>query len=303
MSTTVTLVPLDGSVFAEQALGPALSLARRCEAAVHIVHVEVAGSDLLREAPGYLERTAASMESGGVSVSFSLREGAAASEILNEALICGASFIVMATHGRSGLGRWLYGSTADFVLQHADVPVMLVHPQSHATAWPQERPLRIIVPLDGSPVAEAIFPCLFDLIAAGPTEIILVQVLDLARYGFYADPAVLFPFDTDRETQEAKSYLEEIGTRLSDVGGFVSTRVELGPVARSIADVAQQEDAQLILMATHGRGGLARVVLGSVATETLRHSPVPLMLVRPKVLSKKAAPKILATAPTLAMSR
>lgn len=295
MSNALTLVPLDGSMFAEQALHPAQYLAQRYGAAVRLVRVEAAGSGLLREAPDYLERTAASIEASGLSVSFVLREGTATSEILSEARSCCASVIVMATHGRSGVGRWLYGSTADYVLHHSPVPVMLVQPQSHATAWLQDRPLRVVVPLDTSPVAEAVLPCLFDLIAAGPTEIILVEVIDLARYGLYTDPTVLLPFDSDEETRGATGYLEEIGTRLRAVGGFVSTRVELGPVARTLADVAEQEDAHLILMATHGRGGVARAVLGSVATDTLRHSPVPLLLVRPVPVSQEPAPELAAT--------
>jgi len=214
--------------------------------------------------------------------------GDPADEILAQARSARADLVVMATHGRSGLGRWLYGSVADEVLRRASVPIFLVPPGSEVP-WSADRAPRILVPLDGSQLGEA---------ALGPagawatqlgSEIILVQLIPFPPYSSYADSSgYVVSLDPAAALAEAQRYLSEVAGRLRSTVKQVRVRAELGEPSVAIAQVAANEEANLIVMATHGRSGLARLVLGSVATGTLRRANVPLLLVRPTGLDMSA---------------
>lgn len=137
MYTTI-VVPLDTSELAEQALAHAAEIARRCGAHVELLTVIPASlEDVIEdgaardawdprklEAEEYLAAVSGRLSAEGISVSTSVRRGDVAEEIIEHADHC--DLIVMSTHGRSGLGRWVYGSIADRTLRHAGVPILLV---------------------------------------------------------------------------------------------------------------------------------------------------------------------------------
>jgi len=191
----------------------------------------------------------------------------------------------MATHGRSGLGRWLYGSVTDEVLRHANVPVFLV-PAMVARPWPADRPPRILASLDGSALAQEVVNPASDLAAALGAELVLVRVAELPVYpiGPFGEPYAYTSYDPSAAIAEANAYLEGIAATLRQRGHNVTLEIPTGFPSQEIATVARERQVDVIAMATHGRGGLARLVLGSVATGTLQRTSVPMVLVRPSVL-------------------
>jgi len=131
---------------------------------------------------------------------------------------------------------------------------------------------RILVPLDGSAMAEAVLPHVERVLAKPESEIILLRVTEL----LFADGVPpLEPL-----IDEAQQYLKGVYNRMSALEARVRARIEHGMPVRTILRVAEEEGATLIAMASHGRSGLARVLLGSVSEGVVRSSGVPLYLVR-----------------------
>jgi nucleotide-binding universal stress UspA family protein len=195
---------------------------------------------------------------------------------------------VLATHGRSGLGRWLYGSVADHVLRHAPVPVLLIS-AGCAPAWPESGPGRILVPLDGSALAEAALAPAAALAGILRARLLLLRavvppVATETAYATghpYATGQPYAYWDPAEALEATRSYLEPLAGGLRERGLTVDVEAAEGPPAAAIASSAWERGAGLIAMATHGRSGVGRLVLGSVATTTLHLAAVPLLLVRP----------------------
>jgi nucleotide-binding universal stress UspA family protein len=149
---------------------------------------------------------------------------------------------------------------------------------------------RMLVPLDGSEVAEAILP--FAEQIAGPldAEVVLLRVIEPpSPIELVASTGVVAPDTFTVRDVEAKAYLSEVQRRLSKKGLRVRTRVALGgPPAEEILAAAQATSTDLIAMATRGRSGLGRALFGSVAESVLRASPVPVLLIRTPIKSKAA---------------
>ncbi len=125
------------------------------------------------------------------------------------------------------------------------------------------------------------------------SEVALLQVIPFPPYPVYGDgSAYLAAFDSEAELAEAKRYLATVAERLRSSMGPLRVLAELGQPAVAIAQRAAMEKFDLIAMATHGRSGLARLVLGSVATGTLQHANVPVLLVRPAALRERARLKL-----------
>lgn len=141
---------------------------------------------------------------------------------------------------------------------------------------------RILVPLDGSPTAEAILPQLHRLLRARGSEVVLHRSVSLLAAGLGVYPAS--GLDADRLLQdleaEATAYLARVAAGILEEGARVRQIVRVGTPAESILAVAAKEKATLVAMSTHGRSGLSRWILGSVAEKVLRASTVPLLLVR-----------------------
>jgi nucleotide-binding universal stress UspA family protein len=291
MKLATILVPLDGSALAERALPYAVHLARA--AGGRLVLIRATPAAARDDAEAALAATAQRLVAAGAPVESQARTGEAGAVILEAARAGGADLIAMATHGRSGLGRWLYGSVADRVMRHAPVPVLLVSATCERR-WPPAPPpgaapgppRRLLVPLDGSGLAEeALGPAgaLADALGAG---LLLAQAVPFPvvaygseqEYASYAD-------DPDAEVGAAREYLEEVAAPLRAAGRDVEVRVEAGMVVPTLARIERERDVEGVAMATHGRSGLARVVLGSVATGVLQLAHVPVLAVRPALLA------------------
>lgn len=142
---------------------------------------------------------------------------------------------------------------------------------------------RIVVPLDGSEVAEAALAEAIDQAKAFELPIHLVRVVDTNVLEQVGGSAAAFNYTMlgemfEAESDDAATYLDSMTKRLEGEGFTVSHDVRVGPIARSILDVI--DDGDLIVMGSHGRTGIRRWVLGSIAEEVLRHSPVPVLMVK-----------------------
>jgi nucleotide-binding universal stress UspA family protein len=258
-------------------------LATACQSELILVHDLTPGQPAT-DAPPFPEKDTrlagliSELQGLGLDVRLRVAYGTAADAILRAADEEQADLIVMATHGRGELGRWLHGSVADAVLRHTIRPIVLISAACERT-WSKESRFRLLVPLDGSAVAESALDVAGQLADALGAEVILLRVVEPAD-GFAALATSYLPARSQAVLDEARTYLGGITTRPDMAELSVSTRVEAGDPATRIAAVARDEDVSLIVMATHGSGGLVRLTMGSVATATLQQSSVPLLVVR-----------------------
>jgi nucleotide-binding universal stress UspA family protein len=213
----------------------------------------------------------------------------------------GADLIVLSTHGRGGVGRWIYGSVADDVLRHAEMPV-LVTSAAAERLWAEGSPLRVLVPLDGSPLAEEALARLGELPAALRGELILARVVEVPETAYAMYAGAYLGYDPQPELEAAERYLHEQAAAPRAAGWGLSTYAEIGHPASLLASLARERGVDLVVMATHGRGGLARLALGSVATELLHRSVAPLLLVRPAASRAAAGAEAGAAPVTITLS-
>ena len=272
------LVALDGSQLSEaalpyvtalsSALGSELVLVRALQASSIVIPVGPYGMPEVyqelydteeRTAREYLDHVATPLQEQGRTVRTVVASGPPASVILGTADEEQADLIAIATHGRSGFSRFALGSVAEVVLHAANCPLLIVRGTRPSPA----NPTRILVPLDGTPLAEAGLPQTCELAQALGLEIMLVRVA--------ANSA---------EREVAAAYLEQVAARLRRENLTVTTRVTEGAAAEQVLQVATVQDVSLIAMTTHGRGGPARWVLGSVAESIVRDAAVPVLVAR-----------------------
>lgn len=279
------LVPLDGSVAAEAVLPYVQLFASRAGAAVHLLTVvhEQEGETETGKALAYLERKAEALRGHSLSCSAGVIVGDAAQAILREAEAKGADLIAMSTHGRSGLMRWVLGSVADKVIHGTSRPLLLVR-ALEAEQRPAALIDRILVPLDGSPLSLGVLPYVEEAAQALGASLLLynaVPPLDIYP-GTEMTPARVGGVMDDLLAQ-GQSFLAQVEKEIEDRGGVkVRSIVTIGFPTDEVVRVAEETDSGLIAMATHGRSGLNRWVLGSVADGVVRRSTLPCLLVRPE---------------------
>ena len=277
------LHPTDFSACAEQALRHALFLARHHDTALHVLHVAPkdlhadvtpGAGPLLDEVRDYVDRH----DPADVSVKAVVRRSTRpATAILDAARELGADLIVIGTHGRSGLSRLVAGSVAEEVLREAPCPVLAV--RERETAFP-EAPLRhVVAPIDFSEHnGPALRRARAFAGAYGARLTLLHAVEELDLPGIYGD--VANPLGATPELRErVRGELEKI-VREQDAGLEATYHVEPGQAASTILDYAEREDADLIVMSSHGRTGLQRFFLGSVTEKVVRRAPCPVLVTR-----------------------
>ncbi|MBP8002808.1 MAG: universal stress protein [Chloroflexi bacterium] len=141
---------------------------------------------------------------------------------------------------------------------------------------------KILVPLDGSPLAEAVLPHAQALAQSEGAELVLLRVaVDPGAEFAFADPALAAGIIQEME-EETKAYMAGIAARMKEAGYLASTMMREGPIAETILAVAEETQADVIAMSTHGRSGLSRWLMGSIADRVVKHSHVPVMVIRPQ---------------------
>jgi len=295
------LVPLDRSPFAEQALPLALSITRRANARLDLVEVHglyalenlAAGwvpfeperdAERKQQEQLYLDATAKWLTSmslvsatAGVFSGSAVLAATVADGILERARAGQADLIVMATHARGTLSRFGNGSVADELIRRARVPVLLVRAREPAPEIIPEPVLdNILILLDGSALAEQVLEPALDLARLMEARCSLLQVVESR-----SARADRLPGESPEKAQ-AEAYLGHIAARVREQGVQVRARVV---VARHAVEVILEEAAaqasDLITLATHGRGGLQRLLWGSVADKLVRAAASPVLVYRP----------------------
>lgn len=292
------LVPLDGSELAEQALRPAVTLARKLDGEIMLLSAAVVKYAVVTETTGYgmsqveephaytHERLTSYLQEVQQKLSVYLQssvkvvEGDAASVIVDAAVDEDVDLIVMSTHGRSGLSRWILGSVTEKVLRQAPCPVLVLH---------EATPLRnILITLDrsmlseyalepGLEIARGLGSCVTLLSAESDDEIDprFFTELDKVESGLGGKAR-------DDFYRRTEIYLQRTAKRLQPT---VEQRIEIAPkrglAAPTILDYIESHDIDLVVMATHGRTGLSRWRYGSVTEKVLHGAKCALLIVRP----------------------
>ena len=295
------LVPLDGSAFAEHALPFASSIARRAGATLRVVRVHVpvaslySGNELVADLTldakirenetayldGVVKRLA---EIVPVPVSRILVDGPVADALREQSLDSAADLVVMTTHGRGPLSRFWLGSVADTLVRHLPMPILLVRPQEEAPTLAAEVTLRrILIPLDGSDLAEQILGPATELGSLTQAEFTLLRVVE----PFMPPPHQLLGPLFDQLARKAQIYVDGVAERLRGQSLRVETRVVINRfAAAAIMEEARVRATDLIALETHGRGGLGRMLLGSVADKVVRGALTPVLVHRPLAKTK-----------------
>lgn len=300
------LVPLDGSTRAEQALPVAARLARASGGSIVLLRVAKLVADYgggftqapllteevieaeLDEVDDYLKTVATSDTLTGITVKTEAMFGQPLQAILSVADSHRVDLIVICSHGRTGLNRWALGSVAQALAHQSAVPLLVLREGGRVTALSDvdsARSLCALVALDGSPFAETALVPVANLVTA------------LAAPGKGILQLTLVITDKGEEAQKhAKAYISGVAERLQqklqglnlsitwsllrnkDVAGAIVDMAEHG---ESRSKAGELNGCDLIAMSTHGRGGLERLMMGSVTERILHSTKLPMLIVRP----------------------
>lgn len=259
------IVPVDGSEQADMALAPAAELARRFEA--QLVLLQAVHPDDVGLAESELSERATRIGLSGTEVVLDPLNGPVGA--LRDAVDARPSSLVcMTTHGRGGLGRALFGSVAEEALREIGGPFVLVGPSADPAALV---PGPIAVPLDGSHRSESILPIVAEWVSALGVGVWIVSVVD--------------PADAERaraaggDVAEA-AYVERIARSLPALPSIDWEVLHSADPAHAITEFAARRGCSTVALATHGRTGLSRVVVGSVATRVVHDHPGLTLVVR-----------------------
>ena len=308
------LVPLDGSALAAQVLPYAAMVAKSTGATVLLLRaVNPFPGELVREgintfretddqagplpssadwedvlsrinsdAGAYLEELAGPIRSDGVTVETVVKDGDPAECILEEADKDAGTLIAMSTHGRTGVGRWLLGSVTDKMVRSGRHP-MLITRAHEGGAHPVNR---VVLSLDGSELSEQALPHAVAMANALGVGVTALRAVSLNPYGdafteyapIHATQDLAGDMEADAQAYISAKVEELQSSGVSEVTGSVVT----GYPASVILDEVGDAGDKLVTMATHGRAGMARLLLGSVTDRVVRHSAGPVFVVRPE---------------------
>jgi nucleotide-binding universal stress UspA family protein len=284
------LVPLDGSDIGEDALPTATMLAQQLNARLHLVHVHKAimlmySSDIcIGQIPTmntplddqcradeltYLEQTARRLRDKGLEVATTLLSGVIDEALAQTAITDSADLIVMSTHARSGAARVVLGNLADALIRHTATPLVLVHVQDGPPADPVSPFTHILIGLDGSDLSEQVVP--------------IARRLGSAMDSHYTLLHVISPQSTGSQRAAAQNYLNNLiyEIDLNPATVEIAMLTDEQP-AEAILRYARSHAVDLVVLATHGRGGLSRLLFGSIADEVVQAADRPVLVYRPQ---------------------
>lgn len=304
------IVPLDGSEFAERAVPYAQLVARGrsipielVEAfdvlppAVHSRGAMYALDKMLDEArqrsEHYLTRVEETLRTAGYTVSSATLPGTPHQAIADRANAAPDALIVMSTHGRGGVTRWAMGSVADKVLHAVPNPILIVRAGAAVAASSEIAIETALVPLDGSELAERSLEHAVSVAAATGAAVALARVTHTRDYYLrhLTGPGAAMGPDTanwaddltQADAEEATDYLVGVQRRLAverpDISEINILQLRHESPAQAIIDQAA-DSKTLVVMATHGRSGIGRMLMGSVTDRVVRHSNAPTLVVQ-----------------------
>jgi nucleotide-binding universal stress UspA family protein len=294
---TRILVPLDGSETAEAVLPYAEAFAAGFKTTVELlfvidirgmvsrpavdpIHLDAIIATEEKKSTGYLEHAAKKFTR--FPTKCRVVRGNPAEAILDTAGEDRNTLIAMATHGRSGAPRWLLGSVAEKVLRGTTNPLFLVRAGAAKTV-PRRIINAMVVPLDGSPLAEQILTTVSWWARALDVEVTLIRAFEFPASAYLGGADSLPDYDALREEtrKDAADYLKQKAESLVGEGvRTVSTFTMEGPAAEEIISYARTAPRAVVAMSTHGRSGVRRWILGSVTEKVVRHGDDPGLVVR-----------------------
>lgn len=294
---TRMLIPLDGSKVAEQVLPYARCLARKLSIPVELLqaadpealalltdpqhsrYADTVWADKINTGRAYLDAVARSFE--GARVQCVVEKGKAEDVVIDKAAADKNTLIVMATHGRSGMQRWLLGSVADKVLHGSPNHMFLVRATEQGKTAGEAVLKTVVVPLDGSTLAEQALQFAEDLAKKMALKTVLMRAYALPasvtgdEYGTYMAEIM------NQLESEARDYLTAKANEAKHKGlSEVVPVVKFGYGADEIITLARDTADNFVAMCTHGRSGVGRWVLGSVTERVVRHSGDPVLIIR-----------------------
>ncbi|MDZ7630154.1 MAG: universal stress protein [Gemmatimonadaceae bacterium] len=298
------VVPLDGSPFAEHAIPAAVAIARRTNAALEFVSIcrppfsspYLRGVRVYEDASlqtavdghrAYLAAQVARVrEQDGLDCVTAVHVGPILETLLAHLAATAADLVVMTTHGGNSPNTTWLGSTTDRMIREAQVPVLLIRPATARGALSLEGTVRtILAPVDVSHAAEHVVRVAGDVAQLFDAEVLLFCAVPVGPHPLRAPLAVFRNEDVHLLEQEAnamRQQLEILADGLRSRGVRVSVRVEIHDhAATAIEEMAVSQRADLVVMATHGRGGVVRYFLGSVADKVVRSGSTAVLLIGP----------------------
>jgi len=292
------LIPLDGSNVSEQVLPYARLLARKLNLPVELLavvdavglaaclspddkrNVESFIANTLSDSAAFLERISTTFPEA--SVKCTVEKGRPGEVVIEKAAADSGTLIAMATHGRSGIDRWLLGSVAEKVLRGTRNPLLLVRAANGGQRDGEVILKSVIVPLDGSPLAEKALSHAAVLAKRMNLELLLFRAYTLTQIISTYDDYIPDWNKLEAVSKgEAVRYLDQKARELKENGlTHVSPVVSEGEAAEQIVDLGHRTANSLVVICSHGRSGVGRWVLGSVAERVARHSIGPVLLIR-----------------------
>jgi len=292
------LIPLDGSNASEQVLPYARSLARNLHLPVELLTVvDTVGlaaslpvenkqtvenliAHTWRSSAEFLQRVSKSFPD--TSVTCAVERGRPSEVVIEKAAADARTLIAMATHGRSGIDRWLLGSVAEKVLRGTKNPFLLVRASGSGQTDGELMLKSVVAPLDGSPLAEKALLHATVLAKLLNLELVLFRAYTLKQIISTYDDYI--PNWNKLEAvfkKEATDYLDQKAQELRRNGlSRVSVLASEGDAAEQITELAKRTAHSMVVMCSHGRSGVGRWVLGSVAERVARHSAGPVLIIR-----------------------
>ena len=288
------LVPLDGTDTTEEILPYVVRLAKAFDVplALHTIvdsdAMEVPSSvypaqmesNLETHAKDRLDSIARRLREEGLAVDTSTGVGKPAEEVLRAAKEQECGLIAMATHSKNVVTRAILGSVTDKVIHSADVPVLSITPEKAREYHPHGGPVMtsVIVPLDGSQLGERALPYVESIAQALSLEVVLARVVQ-DHPAQYPDASIRLPDIASEAERQAANYLRAVGRGIEDLGPRVRTQVLRGAPAVALSAFARENPQSIIVITTHGRSGISRWLLGSVAEALVRSSGDPVMVI------------------------
>src|SRR4030042_3551555 len=284
------LVPLDASELAEQAIPYVEQLAKKFNSEVILMTACLPGDPLERALTEYVEKRAEKFQSMGIKTRSLCILGDPATSIVDFSGKNDISLIVISTHGRTGIVYWPLGSVANKVVQRSHIPVFLVR-SSQLPRTPDDRELgKILVTLDGSYFSEEILPYVENLAKGMGSQVTLLRVIEpinIPQLPGYSDGKKYEKDLMAKQEREAERYLDKKKRALASKGIKTNAALGTGKADEIVLQYAENKQANLIALTTHGFSGITKWAYGSVASKIIEASTKPILMVRPPLPTSK----------------
>jgi len=285
------LVPLDGSILAENVLPFVEGISKRLGSEVILVSVFSEDQKVLdRPLRAYIEKRVSELQALGVKASGMVVYGEdPAEEILVLSEKINARLIALSAYGRSGT-KWRLGGVLSKILQGTRIPLLLTRTLSFDEAIRQREFKRVLVPLDGSKAAEDVLSYLGEFLKGSDGEIFLLHVLEPIKIPPYVESIIEATMEPKERKnwkeqkekerlEETQGYLKEVGDRLRDRGLKVKEMVKIGDIAETILSATSEAQCDLLAISTHGKqSGVTRWLFGDVAFKIVEGATIPLFI-------------------------